>query len=393
MRGLRHPARQADRGRPPRSGNMRCRDQGGGPSGQGPEGPWGGGPQSAGPRPPDLEDLLRRGQDKLQQLLPGGHFSGMGIALVLVGALAIWGLSGFFRVQSEELGVVLRFGKHVRTVDPGLNYHLPYPIESVLLPKALRVSTISIGMTLIDDPARRGRTMRDVPEESLMLTGDENIVDVDFSVLWRIKPNGVGDYLFNIQQPEGTVKAVAESAMREVVGRSNIQPILTGARQNIETGVHDLMQTVLDNYGAGVQITQVQLQKVDPPSQVIDSFRDVQAARADLERAQNEAQTYANRVVPEARGRAAQITQSAEAYRDQTVAEAKGATSRFLQVYDEYKKAPDVTRQRMYLETMERLFGGTDKIIMDQGGGVVPYLPLDQLTRRPQTRPQTGGSR
>jgi membrane protease subunit HflK len=228
-----------------------------------------------------------------------------------------------------------------------------------------------------------------------MLTGDENIVDVDFSVLWKIKPNGVGDYLFNIQQPEGTVKAVAESAMREVVGRSNIQPILTGARQNIETGVQDLMQSVLDKYGAGIQITQVQLQKVDPPSQVIDAFRDVQAARADLERAQNEAQTYANKVVPEARGRASQITQNAEAYREQTVAEAKGATSRFLQVYDEYKKAPDVTRQRMYLETMERLFGGTDKIIMDSGAGVVPYLPLDQLSRRPQppAPPQTGAAR
>ena len=201
---------------------------------QGPKGPWGGGPQSVGPRPPDLEDLLRRGQDKLQQLLPGGHFSGMGIALVLIGALAIWGLSGFFRVQSEELGVVLRFGKHVRTVQPGLNYHLPYPIETVLLPKALRVSTLSIGMTLIDDPARRGRTMRDVPEESLMLTGDENIVDVDFTVLWRIKPDGVGNFLFNIQNPEGTVKAVAESAMREVIGRSQIQPILTGARTTTE---------------------------------------------------------------------------------------------------------------------------------------------------------------
>ena len=199
---------------------MPWKNQGGGPWGSGPKGPWGSGPQSVGPRPPDLEDLLRRGQDRLQQLLPGGHFSGMGIALVLIGALAIWGLSGFFRVQSEELGVVLRFGKHVRTVQPGLNYHLPYPIETVLLPKALRVSTISIGMTLIDDPARRGRTMRDVPEESLMLTGDENIVDVDFTVLWRIKPDGVGNYLFNIQNPEGTVKAVAESAMREVIGRS-----------------------------------------------------------------------------------------------------------------------------------------------------------------------------
>ena len=170
------------------------------------------------------------------------------------------------------------------TLQPGLNYHLPYPIETVLLPKALRVSTISIGMTLIDDPARRGRTMRDVPEESLMLTGDENIVDVDFTVLWRIKPNGVGDYLFNIQNPEGTVKAVAESAMREVVGRSNIQPILTGARTTTEPGVQELMQKTLDSYGSGILMQQVQMQKVDPPAQVIDSFRDVQAARADLER-------------------------------------------------------------------------------------------------------------
>ena len=220
-----------------------------------------------------------------------------------------------------------------------------------------------------------------------MLTGDENIVDVDFSVFWLIKPAGVSDYLFNIQNPEGTVKAVAESAMREVIGRSQIQPILTGARQTIEVGVHDLMQRTLDHYGSGVQITQVQLQKVDPPSQVIDAFRDVQAARIDAERAQNEAQTYANRVVPEARGRVAQITQAAEAYREQTVAEATGQAVRFLKIYEQYKNAPDVTRQRMYLETMERLFGGTDKIIVDTnksggGSGVVPYLPLNEL--RPQ---------
>jgi membrane protease subunit HflK len=369
-------------------------NQGGGPwgGGGGGKGPWGSGPQQSGPTPPDLEEFLRRSQDKLRTVLPGGNLGGKGVALIVLAAIAIWGVSGFFRVDPDELGVVLRFGKFVREVQPGLNYHLPYPIESVLTPKALQIRKIDVGMRVVED-ARRGSTIRDVPEESLMLTGDENIVDVDFSVLWRIKPNGVGDYLFNIQQPEGTVKAVAESAMREVIGRSNIQPILTGARQNIETAVQELMQKVLDDYGSGVQINQVQLQKVDPPSQVIDAFRDVQAARADLERAQNEAQTYANRVVPEARGRAAQITQAAEAYREQTVAEAKGQTSRFLQVYEEYKKAPEVTRQRMYLETMERLFGGTDKIIIDSGtsSGVVPYLPLDQLTRRPQTPPQGGG--
>jgi membrane protease subunit HflK len=362
-------------------------NQGGGPWGSGgSKGPWGSGPQSSGPTPPNLEELLRRSQDKLRSVLPGGNMGSRGFALIALGAVVLWGVSGFFRVEPDEVGVVLRFGQDVREVQPGLNYHLPYPIETVLTPKALQVRKIDVGMRIVDD-LRRGTTVRDVPEESLMLTGDENIVDVDFSVLWRIKPKGVGDYLFNIQNPEGTVKAVAESAMREVVGRSEIQPILTGARQGIEVAVQELMQKTLDNYSAGILVQQVQMQKVDPPQQVIDSFRDVQAARADLERAQNEAQTYANRVVPEARGKAAQIFQAAEAYKSQTVAEAVGQTSRFTKIYDEYKKAPDVTRKRMYLETMERVLGGTDKIILDSsqsGSGVVPYLPLNELTRRPQ---------
>jgi len=369
---------------------------GGGPWGSGGKGPWGSGPQSPGSTPPDLEEILRRGQDRLRRVLPGGNLGGRGLALIALGVLALWGFSGFFRVEPDELGVVLRFGKQVREVQPGLNYHLPYPIETVLTPKALRVNKIDIGMRVVDDVRRGGTTVRDVPEESLMLTGDENIVDVDFSVLWKVKPTGVGEFLFNIQNPEGTVKAVAESAMREVIGRSEIQPILTGARQTIETAVQDLMQKTLDHYGAGVIIQQVQLQKVDPPAQVIDAFRDVQAARADLERAVNESQTYANRVVPEARGRVAQITQAAEAYKSQTVAEATGQTSRFLKIHEQYKKAPDVTRERMYLETMERVLGGTDKIILDSrvgGSDVVPYLPLNELTRPPQTRaqPQAGG--
>jgi len=371
-------------------------NQGGGPwgSGGGSKGPWGSGPQSSGPTPPDLEELLRRSQDKLKNVLPGGNLGGRGFAILALGAVVLWLLSGFFRVEPDEIGVVLRFGKQVREVQPGLNYHAPYPIETVLTPKALQVRKIDVGMRIVDD-LRRGTTVRDVPEESLMLTGDENIVDVDFSVLWRIKPNGVGDYLFNIQNPEGTVKAVAESAMREVIGRSEIQPVLTGARQTTEGAVQELMQKTLDQYNAGVQVQQVQMQKVDPPLQVIDSFRDVQAARADLERAQNEAQTYANKVVPEARGKAAQILQAADAYKSQTVAEATGQTSRFSKIYEEYRKAPDVTRRRMYLETMERVLSGTDKIILDSsgqsGGGVVPYLPLNELSRRPQT--QSGGAR
>jgi modulator of FtsH protease HflK len=373
---------------------MPWNNQGGGPWGSGPRGPWGSGPQSSGPTPPDLEDLLRRSQDKLKSVLPGGSLGGKGFALIALALIAIWGFSGFFRVEPDERGVIMRFGKVHREVPPGLGYHMPYPIESVLTPKVTRVNRIDVGIRMVEDNRRGTTLVRDVPEESLMLTGDENIVDVDFVVLWQIKPAGAADFLFNIQNPEGTVKAVAESAMREVIGRSNIQPVLTGARQTIEAAVHELMQKTLDEYGSGIQINQVQMQKVDPPSQVIDAFRDVQAARADLERAQNEAQTYANRVVPEARGRAAQILQSAEAYRSQTVAEAVGQTARFVSIYDEYRKSPDVTRQRMYLETMERVLGGSEKILLDSkasGSGVVPYLPLNELTR--QQRPQAGGAR
>src|SRR5208282_315165 len=360
---------------------------GGGPWGSGPRGPWSSGPQPpGGSKPPDLEELLRRSQDRLRGLLPG-NLGGRGIALIALAAVVLWGFSGFFRVEPDELGVVLRFGKFTREVVPGLNYHLPYPIETALTPPALRINKIDIGMRPVED-VRRGTSVREVPEESLMLTGDENIIDVDFSVLWKVRPSAVGDYLFNIQNPEGTVKAVAEASMREIVGRSTLQPILTGARQTTETAVQDLMQKTLDHYGAGIQVQQVQLQKVDPPAQVIDSFRDVQAARSDLERAQNEAQTYANRVVPEARGRAAKITQDAEAYREQTVAEAKGETSRFLQIYEQYKKAPDVTRKRMYLETMERILGENNKTIIDTGSqpgpSVIPYLPLNDLPRTRQ---------
>ena len=262
-------------------------------------GPWGSGPR--GP-PADFEEFLRRGQDRLRGLMPG-NLGGRGFALIALAAVVLWAFSGFFRVEPDEVGVVLRFGKFVREVQPGLNYHLPYPIETALTPRALRVNKIDIGFDL-----RPGSTKRDVPEEALMLTGDENIVGVDFSVLWKVKPNHVGDFLFNVQAPEATVKAVGESAMRAVIGRSNIQAILTGARQTIETAVQELMQKTLDSYGAGIVVQQVQLQKVDPPTQVIDAFRDVQAARSDMERAQNEAQTYANRVVPEARGRAVSRT-------------------------------------------------------------------------------------
>jgi modulator of FtsH protease HflK len=381
---------------------MPWNNQGGGPWGSGPKGPWGSGSPPPGSSPPDLEDLLRRGQDKLRNVLPGGGLGGTGVLVITLIAIALWLASGVFQVAPDELGLVMRFGKFDRKVDPGLSYHLPYPIESVEIPKVTRVTPIQIGVRFVED-ARRGTQTRDVPEESLMLTGDENIVDVDFTVFWVVGAGATGasDFRFNMQNPEGSVKAVSESAMREVIGRSELEPILTGGRQRIESEVHELVQKTLDQYKAGITVTQVQLLKVEAPTQVIDAFRDVQAAQADQERAQNEARTYAGRVVPEARGRAAQIEQAAGAYREQTVAEAIGQTARFNKIYEEYKKAPEVTRQRLYLETMERLFGGTDKIILDssgQGGsGVVPYLPLPELRNRPQAQaPQStpaGGNR
>jgi len=374
-------------------------NQGGGPWGSGGKGPWGSGPQSSGPNPPDLEELLRRTQDRVRRALPGGGLGSRGLALLAVVAVLAWGASGLFTVAPDELGVVLRFGRYVRDAQPGWSYHLPYPIESVLTPKVTTIQRVDVGMRVSEDSRRGGSTMRDVPEESLMLTGDENIVDVDFTVLWRIKLDtheAAKDFLFNIRNPEDTVKAVAESAMREIVGRSEITPLLTGARQTTESAVQDLIQRTLDFYNAGIQIYQVQMQKVDPPEQVIAAFRDVQAAQEDKERLQNEAQTYFNQKIPDAKGRAARITQEAEAYREQTVAEAKGQTSRYLQVLEQYQKAPQVTRERLYLETMERIIGSSDKIFMDSkgqnGAGVLPYLPLNELTRRPpQAQPQPPG--
>ena len=356
-------------------------NQSGGGGRRGGGGPWGQGPSGGPQHQPDLEELLKRSQDKLKQVMPGGAgIPGSFMFLIAVVMAAVVAFYAFtFRVNPDELGVVMRFGKPTRSEPPGLHFRLPYPIEEVRLPKVTRQNIIEVGMR--SGVSSRGFAgVRDVPEESLMLTGDENIVDVDFVVFWRIRDAQA--YLFNIQNPEVTVKEVAESAMREIVGQSNIQPILTEARQKTEQAVQRLMQETLDYYRAGIRVDQVQLQKVDPPSQVIDAFRDVQAARADQERLQNEAFAYANRVVPEARGEAERILQAARAYKEQSVAEATGQTARFLKVYEEYKKAPDITRKRMYLETMERVLGGTDKIILDNRGGqqgVVPYLPLDQL--------------
>ena len=358
--------------------------------------PWGNGGNNDGPnegsgrgsgggqRPPSIDDLAGQFQDSLKKIFPGGTNIPGGkkpIGLFIIIALALWLGSGFYRVLPDEQGVVLRFGKFVNLTQPGLNYHLPFPVETALTPKVTRVNRIDVGFRSASDTGR-ATGIADVPEESLMLTGDENIVDINYSVFWLIKDGG--KFLFNIQDPQETVKSVAETAMREVVARNPIQTVLTGGRAQIEIDTQKIMQEILDFYESGIQITQVQTQKADPPKEVIDSFRDVQAAKADKERLQNEADAYANDVIPRARGEAAQIVQQAEGYKRQVVASAEGEASRFLAIYDEYKNAKAVTQERMYLETMEKVLAGIDKIIIDQksSGGVVPYLPLPELGKK-----------
>ena len=355
-------------------------------------GPWG---QRPGPgQQPDLEEILRRSQDRLRQVIPGGRMGGPLMVFVVIAAVIAVGFFGFtVRVNTDEVGVVLRFGKYVRLLTPGLHVRWPYPVEVVELPKVTRINRIEIGMRgLTNRGARSAVAANDVPAESLMLTGDENIVDVDFVVFWQIAD--APDYLFNIQSPEQTVKEVAESAMREIVGQSDIEAILTAARGKTEVSVQELIQRTLDGYGAGIGVSQVQLQKVDPPQQVIEAFRDVQAARADEERVQNEAQAYANRVIPEARGEAARILQAAQGYRDKVIAESKGEADRFRQVLEEYQKAPDVTRQRIFIDTMRQVLSDTDKIIIDDkgGSGVVPYLPLSELQKHAPARATEEGA-
>ena len=370
---------------------------GGGSGGSGGGGgPWGRGP-SGGPTPPDFEDLFRKGQDRFRRMLGGGLGSGRGIAIVVAIAIGLWLLSGFYRVQPDEQGIVLRFGAFVRTDLSGLNYHLPAPIETALTPKVTRVNRIEVGLRTQSEGVR-GPAARDVPEESLMLTGDENIVDIDFSVFWFIRD--AGEFLFNIHNPEQTVKVASESVMREVIGKTRIQSALTEGRSEIERAVQARLQQLLDGYHAVVQIQQIQLLKVDPPQPVIDAFIDVQRARADQERARNEAEAYSRDVVPRARGDATRIIQEATAYREEVVNRAQGEAQRFISVYDAYKLAKDVTMQRLYLETMEEVLRDMTKIIIDpaaQGGqGVVPYLPLPELRNRPaqaprQAAPQTSG--
>ena len=359
---------------------------GGGPWGSGggrkdDNNPWGRGPgggRGRGPGgEPDLEDLIRNLQDRLRGLFgggkgKGGKGGGIGIGVIAAGLLAVWvGTTGWYIVAPNEAGVVRRFGEYDRTTTPGFKLKLPYPIEQVRLPEVTTTQSVQIGSD------QRGVTM---------LTEDENIVDLGFTVQWRVKygpdfPDGVRNYLFNVRDVDGAVRAVAESAMREVVGTTALEPIITQGRVEVSQRTRQLMQEVLDEYEAGVQILNVNLQRAQAPEQVIDAFRDVDAAAQDAERMRLEATAYANSVIPQARGEAARLIQSAQGYRESVIAEAQGQADRFVAIYQEYAQAPEVTRRRMYLETMERVLGGSELIILDQQGGAVPYLPLDRLGR------------
>lgn len=367
---------------------MIWKSEGGGPWGAGPRGggggsPWGsgrgggaGGPR--GPQPPNLEEILRRGQDRFRQWIPGGFGGATGIGLAVLAVVALWLASGFYRVLPDQQGVVLRFGAYNRTTQPGLNYHLPAPIESVFTPSVTTVNRLEIGYRTNDT---RAAASRQVPEEALMLTGDENIVDINFTVFWLIKD--AQNFLFNIRNPEATVKSAAESAMREVVGETPIAAALAEGRGKIEHQTQALLQQILDTYGSGIQITQVQMAKVDPPAPVIDAFRDVQRALADRERLRNEAEAYRNDILPRARGEAVRIRQEGEAYRAEIGARAQGDADRFLSVYNAFKEAEDVTVQRLYLETMEEILKNSKKVIIDKAAqgetGVLPFLPLQDL--------------
>jgi modulator of FtsH protease HflK len=332
--------------------------------------------------------MIRQAQEAVRRVLPSGTGGGRGLAILGVIVLGLWAASGFYRVQPDEQGVVLRFGALNRVATPGLNYHIPWPVESVLTPRVTTENLVFIGFRSGEATPSRTISARDVLEESLMLTGDENIIDIDFVVRWRIRD--AADFLFNTRHPEVTIKSAAESMMREVIGRTPIQPALTEARGQIETQVAQGTQAIMDQYKAGIAITQVQLQKVDPPAAVIEAFRDVQRAAADKQRLRNEAEAYRNDIIPRARGEAARLIQEAQGFRDSQEARAKGEATRFISVLGAYQQAKDITMRRLYLETMEDILRHNPKIIVDDRlQGLVPFLNLTDQPQRPANRPAT----
>ncbi len=351
---------------------------GGGGGGSGSGGPWGQGPRGPqGPRntPPDLEDIIRRGQDRLKNALPGGGgFNPIFAGVLGVGLIVLWGLQTVYTIQPDQLGVELRFGKPKDEVSaPGLHFHW-WPVETVEKAKVAE-QLITVG------------AQQQTGNSGLMLSGDQNIVNVQFSVAYQVSDPRA--YLFNVSEPDTMLQQVAESAIREVVGRRPAQDIFRDDRQGIATMVRDTTQQIMDSYGAGVVINAISIEDAAPPREVADAFDEVQRAEQDEDKFVEEANRYSNEKLGAARGEAAQIREDAAAYKNRVVQEAQGEAQRFISVYEEYAKAPEVTRKRLFLETMESVFKGSNKVIIEQSGGqgVVPYLPLPELQQRRTANP------
>lgn len=361
----------------------------GGPWGGGGKSPWGrgsgpsgGGGGGGGNRPPDFEEMLRRGQDRMKSVLPGGLGSWRGLGLAVGVLVALWGATGFYVVNPGEVGVETVFGVYREPpVQPGLHWNYPLPIGRVETPDVQSRYSTEIGF-------RRAGSVgggTEVQGESLMLTKDENIIKIEAVVLWRIRPDQVQRYLFEIQDPADSVKKAVESAIREIIGQSEFQAATTADRSKIEAQATVLAQKMLDSYHAGINIEQVSLQDVGAPQEVIEAFLDVQRASNDATSAVNDAQAYRNKVVQGAQGQAVQMLRQAEAYKAEKVANADGEAQRFLSVYAQYKLDPSLTERRIYLESMQNIFGGMNKVLIDRsagGTGAVPYLPLDQLLKK-----------
>lgn len=346
------------------------RNNNGGPWGQAPGGGGGGGPRRpGGGNTPNLEDILNRGRDQFRGGLPGGRWALVGGVLALV---AFWGLNSIYTVDPQEVGVELQFGAPKPELSmPGLHF-LIWPIETVEKVAVTENQTqIGVGTASSSSNSR---------SEGLMLSGDQNIVNVQFSVLWSV--NDAVAYLFNVRDPESMVRFAAESAMREVVGRRPAQDIYSDDRQGIAAEVFTITQSILESYGLGVQISQLLIENAGPPAEVIDAFNEVQRARQDETRLQEEARSYANTLLGDARGRAAALREDAAAYTNRVVQEATGEAERFNSIYAEYVNSPEVTRKRLFLETMEEVLGGSEKVLIESGAngsGVIPYLPLPEL--------------
>ena len=351
------------------------------------QGPWGGKPSGGGgsgnrpPQGPDLDEAMRKMQARLRKMFPDDGKGGdgkRGFLLIVFAMFVLWLASGIYIVKPDEQGVVLRFGQYHRTTASGLSYHFPYPFESVLTPRVTVVNRVEIGRRGGDDRKQQYGSSGNL-DERLMLTGDENIVDINFEVQWQI--SNAKDFLFNVRDPEMTVKTTAESAMREIIGRTKIAVALAEGKLEIAQDTKTLLQQTLDGYKAGIEIVSVNLLDTDPPTQVIEAFRDVQTARADMATATNQAEAYRNDILPRARGEAQKLVLDAEGYKQEVIARAQGEASRFSAVYNEYKQAKDVTERRMYLETMEEIMAGMTKVIVDGKGtqGVLPYLPLPDM--------------